>query len=592
MTEAHPAVPVDDDGPGRAATLALALERAARVARPDDGLRVLDRRERPSFRHWSEVHARARRAAGALAAAGVRPGDRVALILPTDLDFFDAFFGAVLLGAVPTPLYPPVRLGRLDEYFDRTVAMLEAAAPATLVVDKRVGRVIGRVFERWTPRCGLLPLESLADGPPWSGPGPDADDLAMVQFSSGTTVAPKPVSLTHRQVLANSRAIAAELLRAWPENGFEHCGVSWLPLYHDMGLIGCVFPALDWARPLTLLPPEVFLAKPGAWLRAISHYRGTISPAPDFAYALCVERVTDAELDGVDLSCWRAALDGAEPISPSGLTAFVERFSAYGLRPEALSPVYGLSEAALAVTFWPLDHRFRVVRFDRMALAEGRARVAAHDAPHPVALPSLGVPLPGFAVEIRDPDGAVQPEGVEGRIHVRGPSVMAGYLGRTEQPIQDGWLDTGDVGLLFEGELFITGRAKDVIVIRGQNHRPWEVERAVDAVEGVRTGCSAAVGDASEGTERLLVFVEARAPRSDLAEDCARAVQAATGLEASLVVVLEPGTLPRTSSGKIRRREALRQWHQGTLTPPDAVGPLLLAGALARSAWARLRHRD
>lgn len=586
MPEAQPG----DPGLGRTATLSEALSRAARLARDTDGLRVLDRRERASFRGWPEVHARAMRAAGTLASAGVRPGDRVALILPTELDFFDAFFGAVMLGAVPTPLYPPVRLGRLDEYFAKTQAMLEAADAVTLVVDRRVRRVIGRVLEGWTPRCGVLRLEDLASGAPWQGPAPGPDDLAMVQFSSGTTVAPKPVSLTHRQVLANARAILAELLRAWPETDFEHSGASWLPLYHDMGLIGCVFPAVDKVRPLTLLPPEVFLARPGAWLRALSTYKATISPAPDFAYALCVERVTDEELEGVDLSCWRAALDGAEPIAPAGLRSFIERFSKFGLRPEAVSPVYGLSEAALAVTFWPLDRPFRSVAFDRRSLAEGNGTVATEGDPHPMELPSLGPPLEGFAIEIRDEAGQTVAEAREGRIHVKGPSVMAGYLGREHQPIEDGWLDTGDLGLLLGGELFITGRAKDVIVIRGQNHRPWEIERATDAVEGVRTGCSAAVGDASEGAERLLVFVEARAPRPELAEDCKRAVQAATALEAALVVVLEPGTLPRTSSGKIRRGETLRRWQAGTLAPPDSVGPLLLAGALARSAWARWRN--
>lgn len=586
MPEAQPG----DPGIGRTATLAEALSRAARTARETDGLRVLDRRERASFRGWPEVHARAMRAAGTLASAGVRPGDRVALILPTELDFFDAFFGAVMLGAVPTPLYPPVRLGRLDEYFAKTQAMLEAADAATLVVDRRVGRVIGRVLEGWTPRCGVLRLEDLASGEPWQGAAPGPDDLAMVQFSSGTTVAPKPVSLSHRQVLANARAILAELLRAWPETDFEHSGASWLPLYHDMGLIGCVFPAVDMVRPLTLLPPEVFLARPGAWLRALSTYKATISPAPDFAYALCVERVTDEELEGVDLSNWRAALDGAEPIAPAGLRAFIARFSKFGLRPEAVSPVYGLSEAALAVTFWPLDRPFRSVAFDRRSLAEGNGTVAMEEDPHPMELPSLGPPLEGFAIEIRDDAGEAVAEAREGRIHVKGPSVMSGYLGREHQPIEDGWLDTGDLGLLLGGELFITGRAKDVIVIRGQNHRPWEIERATDSVEGVRTGCSAAVGDASEGAERLLVFVEARAPRPELAEDCKRAVQAATALEAALVVVLEPGTLPRTSSGKIRRGETLRRWQAGTLAPPDSVGPLLLAGALARSAWARWRR--
>jgi fatty-acyl-CoA synthase len=569
-------------------TLPEALTRAARQGSDEDGLRVLDRRERPTFRSWAEVEARARRSAGALHAAGVRPGERVALILPTDLDFFDAFLGAQILGAVPTPLYPPLRLGRLDEYFAKTVAMLEAAGAVTLVVDARVKRVIGRVLDSWSPRCGVLDVGSLHTHAPWDGAGPEPDDLAMVQFSSGTTVAPKPVSLTHRQVLANARAIQNALLTAWPEDGFRHAGVSWLPLYHDMGLIGCVFPALDYVSSLTLIPPELFLARPGTWLRAVSRWGGTVSPAPDFAYALCLERVTDEELDGVDLSGWRVALDGAEPIAVDTLRRFIERFSKWGLRPEALSPVYGLSEAALAVTFSPLNEPFRSVTLDRVALGEGRAQVVGGG--DGIELPSLGRPLEGFGVEIRDESGAAMADGREGRIWVSGPSLMAGYLGRDEQPIVDGVLDTGDLGLLIDGELYITGRAKDVIVIRGQNHRPWDLERALNTVEGVRTGCAAAVSDLSEGKERLLVFVEVRAPQEGQAEACRRAIQAATGLEPNLVVLLEPGTLPRTSSGKIRRAETRNQWQAGTLTPPEKVGPLLLAGALARSTLARWRH--
>lgn len=410
----------------------------------------------------------------------------------------------------------------------------------------------------------------------------------MVQFSSGTTVAPKPVSLTHSQVLANSRAISRMLLDRFPEaEGHAHCGVSWLPLYHDMGLIGCILPALDYPSDITLIPPEAFLARPALWLRALSTYGGTISPAPDFAYALCVERIKDAELEGVDLSRWVAALDGAEPISPANLRAFVERFGQWGLRESALTPVYGLSEAALAVTFAEMSEPWRSVRVDGAALARGRALVVEEGG---VELARLGPPLPGFEMEIRSAQGVVLPEERVGRLHVRGPSVMAGYLDRTEQPIVDGWLDTGDLGFVFEGELVITGRAKDVIVLRGRNHAPQDLERAVDEVEGVRTGCAVAVGRVSEAGEQVLLFVEVREPREGMADDCMRAVQAATGLRPDLVQLLEPGTLPRTSSGKLRRGEAMRRWEAGELTPPESVTALRLAGALARSALARWRH--
>ena len=574
----------------RTPTLVAALHRAAELDRPGAGMRFLDRRERATMLTWAEVRARALATAGGLVAAGVRPGDRVCIVLPTEPAFPDLFFGALLAGAVPVPLYPPVRLGRLDEYFARTAAMVEAAGAATVVSSARVLRVLGRLLEHVTPRCGLLDAATLVTHAPLPTPAaPAPDDLAMVQFSSGTTVAPKPVGLTHAQVLANARAITDDLLQRFPESdGHAHCGVSWLPLYHDMGLIGCIFPALDHPSSITLLPPEAFLARPALWLRALSKYGGTISPAPDFAYALCVERVRDDELHDVDLSRWVAALDGAEPIAPESLRAFAARFAPFGLRETAITPVYGLSEAALAVTFSALDAPFRTVRIDGRALTEGHAVPVASGG---VELAALGPPLPGFGVEIRSSAGQPLPERTVGHIHVSGPSLMQGYLDRTEQPIVDGWLDTGDLGFLAEGELVVTGRAKDVIVLRGRNHAPQDIERVVDTVDGTRTGCAVAVGHVTEQGERLLVFVEARTPRGDLADACMRAIQAATGLRPDLVLILEPGTLPRTSSGKLRRGLALRRWLDGTLTPPESVTMLRLAGAMARSTLARWRAR-
>jgi len=571
-------------------TLQAALARAAHLDVPGAGMRFLDRRERETMLTWPQVRDRARAMAKGLRDAGVGVGERVCIVVPTEPVFADLFFGCLLAGAVPVPLYPPVRLGRLDEYFDRTAAMVEACGAVAIVASGRVLRVLGQVLDRIQPRCGLLDAarvpsglldeDSVHQGAP--------DELAMVQFSSGTTVAPKPVSLTHAQVLANTRAITGVLLDRYPEaDGHAHCGVSWLPLYHDMGLIGCIFPALDHPSHITLIPPEAFLARPALWLRALSKYGGTISPAPDFAYALCVERIKDSELEVVDLSRWVAALDGAEPISPTNLRAFAERFGAFGLSETALTPVYGLSEAALAVTFAEIAEGWRSVRVDGAALARGTALVVDQGG---VELARLGPPLPGFGVQIRAADGSVLPERTVGQLHVCGPSLMAGYLDRDRQPIVDGWLDTGDLGFLIDGELVITGRAKDVIVLRGRNHAPQDLERAVDDVPGVRTGCAVAVGRVSENGEQVLVFVEARSPREGMADDCIRAIQGATGLRPDLVQLLEPGTLPRTSSGKLRRGEALKRWEAGELTPPQSVTALRLAGALARSALARWRH--
>jgi fatty-acyl-CoA synthase len=570
-------------------TIVGALHRAATLDRPGSGLRFLDRKERETFLPWPEVRRRALSVAGGLREAGVQVGETVCIVVPTDPAFSDLFFGTLLAGAVPVPLYPPVRLGRLDEYFVRTAAMVRASKAVAVVSNARVLRVLGQLLDHVAPRCGLLDAATVSRGAPIGPHTPHADDLALVQFSSGTTVAPKPVGLTHRQMLANSRAIVDDLVRKYPtEQGHEHCGVSWLPLYHDMGLIGCVLPALDYPSHLTLLPPEAFLAKPALWLRALSKYGGTISPAPDFAYALCVERIQETDIQDVDLSRWVAALDGAEPIAPANLRAFVERFSAHGLRPEAITPVYGLSEAALAVTFSPIDEPFRTVRVDGEQLSHGLAVPVDSGG---VELTRLGPPLPGFGVEIRDADGTVLPENRIGHIHVSGPSLMKGYLDREAQPIVDGWLHTGDLGFLHKGELVVTGRAKDIIVLRGKNHAPQDIERSVDSVEGVRTGCAVAVGDVGEKGEQLLVFVEARDTRTDLADDCMRAIQAATGLRADLVLILEPGTLPRTSSGKLRRGESLRRWKAGELVPPEAVSVLQLAGVMARSTLARWRNR-
>lgn len=573
-------------------TLNQLLERAATV--PETGLRLVDRRERSQWAGWDDIYRSAAGVASGLTRLGVEPGQRVALIYPTGREFFDAFFGILLAGAVPVPLYPPVRLGRLDEYHARTAAMLRAADARLVLADRRVRRILGRTIAAARPPLGCLALRSL----PRATARPVAVEpsaLALVQFSSGTTVDPKPVALSHRAVLAHVRT----LNRFWPDTAeLTQSGVSWLPLYHDMGLIGCVFPALERPAVLTLLAPEVFVVRPAVWLRALSRYRATISVAPNFAYGLCVDKIRDEELEGVDLSAWRVALNGAEPVAPSVLRAFQERFARWGFRPEALTPVYGLSEATLGVTFSALDRPFRSQRFDRDLLAaEGRAKQDAAG----IELVSVGRPLPGIDVEIRDGTGRALSADRVGRVLARGPSIMEGYLGRPEataRALEDGWLDTGDLGFVHDGELFLTGRAKDVVILRGRNYLPVEIEHAVEDVAGFRRGCAVAVSWLPEGApgERLLLFVEHRQDATataitGLPAACVEAVLAATGLKPDEVVVLEPGTLPRTSSGKLRRQATLERHLAGELLPPERVTPLLLTGALAGSALAYARGK-
>lgn len=575
-------------------TLLELLEHAASVR--DKGLRFVDRRERDRFFSWAAIRRQASATAGSLVALGIAPGERVALIFATGPEFFYAFFGILLAGGVPVPLYPPVRLGRLDEYHRRTARMLETAGCKLVLAETRIRRLLGETIERARPALGCCTLDALPEATAHTHAGA-TDDLALVQFSSGTTVDPKPVALSHRALLAQIRALNDR----WRDPGRQPTGVSWLPLYHDMGLIGCVLPVLELPSVMTLLAPETFVARPALWLRTLGRLRADISVAPNFAYGLCVEKVRDEEMTGVDLSAWRLALCGAEPVSPSVLRAFRDRFARWGLRPEALTPVYGLSEAALAVTFGDLSQPFGTRRWAREALAAGRATPAGktQDA---VEIATVGRPLSGFAVRIANAASKPLPAYRVGRVWVRGPSLMAGYLaqpGATAAVFREGWLDTGDLGFLdASGELSLTGRAKDTLIVRGRNHAPAEIEQAASAVAGARRGCAVAVSRARDDqtTEEILVFVEHardadKARIEHLGEAVEKAVLAATGLIPGAVIVLAPGTLPRTSSGKLRRGETQARHRAGTLTAPATVGALGLGGALVRSARAFRRTR-
>ncbi len=560
----------------------------------DGGLRFVDRAERATMHSWAEVRERALAVCGGLRALGVQRGDRIPLIFPTGIEFFEAFFGVQLAGAVPIPLYPPVRLGRLGQYLHGTARMIGRTRARLVLADPRIKRILGEAVAMARPPLGCRTLGEL---PREKGEvvrvGPS--DLALVQFSSGTTVDPKPVALSHRAIVGQVEALNS-FWKDTPE--LRHSCVSWLPLYHDMGLIGCVFPALAREAQLTLIGPELFVARPALWLRTLSRYRGTISPAPNFAYSLCLHRISDAEMEGVDLSEWRTALNGAEAVAPSVSRAFIERFSRWGFRPEALTPVYGLSEAALAVTFSSIDRSFRSRRFDREGLSrDGLAR----EAPDGREIVSVGRPVPGFRLRILDEDGRELPEGRVGRVWIQGPSLMEGYLDdpeATARTLRDGWLDTGDLGFLAGGELYLTGRAKDVVILRGRNHSPEEIERAVEGIPGVRTGCVVAASwlpEDAEG-ERLALFVEAARSAgpeelAELPEACRAAVLGAAGLAVDEVEILPPGTLPRTSSGKLRRAETLRLWLAGELAAPEPVTTFRMAKAVARSglAYARLR---
>ncbi|BDG03074.1 AMP-binding protein [Anaeromyxobacter oryzae] len=575
--------------PARHATLVRAL---AEAARHPSGVTFVDLQERETFLPWAEVRARAERAAANLVHLGVREGDRVAIVLRTEPAFLDAFFGAWLAGAVPVPLYPPVRLGRMDEYLEGTGRMIAVAGARVVVSGGGTRRLLGAAVERGGPPLGCLDVDALRSVPARIARDPAPGTLGLVQFSSGSTVDPKPVALTHAALGAMTDALVAVTA---PDG--RDVLVSWLPLYHDMGLIGCLLSAMSYPGPLVLVPPEHFLARPALWLRAIGRHRGTISAAPSFAYAYAAARVREHELERVSLATWRLALDGAEPVSAEALRRFATRFEQHGLDPGALVPVYGLSEAALAVTFGRPGAPLAGRKVDPVVLA--RDGVVA---PGAREIMSVGTPVPGVDLEVRDERGEVVEEGRLGRIAVTGPALMREYLGDPEgtaRALRGGWLDTGDLGFVAGGALYVHGRAKDVVIVRGANHAPEEFEAPLAGVAGLRPGCAVALGWAPDdaGGEALLVLAErareGAGEDGDLEARVRRAILEASGVAPHTVRILAPGTLPRTSSGKLRRQEALRRFVADRLAPPRAVNPLRLAVEAARSqlAYARSRRR-
>jgi acyl-CoA synthetase (AMP-forming)/AMP-acid ligase II len=557
------------------------------------GARFVSKGEEPSYHTYEEVVRRAKSAAGTLQAAGLKPGERVAIILPTSIHFLDIFLGTQLAGGIPSALYPPVRLGRLSEYFQRTRRMLRRIGARFLVTDGRIRKLLGPAVEEVESLEGVLNVEKLLTDAKWTPPPEiDPDTPAFLQFSSGTTVEPKAVMVSHTNLLYNLEMMES-VFRDYSEEDSFHGGVCWLPLYHDMGLVGCMYNGLYHPGNVTYISPEIFIARPRIWLRTLSKYRAVISPAPDFAYGLCLHKVKDKDMEGVDLSHWKIALNGAEPINTEGLVQFCERFGRWGFRPEAMTPVYGLAEAGLAVSFSDFKIRPVLTEFDRDLLAEqgkaapGRGRT----------LPSVGPPLPGLEVEIRDEADRALPAGWVGRIMARGPSITRGFYNdpqTTAEILRDGWLDTGDLGFFHEGDLYIAGRAKDLIIIRGRNYAPQEIEELVQDVEGLRVGCAIAVSHMTESQgEQLIVLAEKDArserPEEEMAAEIRDRIVSGISLTPYHVQILDPGTLPRTSSGKMRRAGALQMFLSGELLPPEKMGVLKMFREIGKSqlAWGR-----
>lgn len=492
------------------------------------------------------VHARA----AALQAAGVRPGDRVALVENDVRTFVETFLALVECGAVAVPMAPPAYVAAREHYVAHVRTIL-AAARARLVL---VGPSSSAFFVPEELPEGVRVVATTSLAAPAGAFDPvriGADDLAFLQFTSGSTGVPKGVRVTHGALVANIRAFMRRL-EADPE---RDRGVSWLPLYHDMGLIGFVLAPLYCGVPCVLLPTVRFVRKPTVWLEAIQRHTGTITFAPSFALSLLMRRVRPGDVARWDLSSIKAFGCGAEPIHAETLAAFVEHFAPAGLRSSMLVPAYGLAESCLAVTMKrigaPLVTRARVD-------ARGRGHVDV----------GCGEPLEGHHVEIRGPAGEVLPEGREGEVWTSGPSLADGYDGHpqaTAKTFAEGKLRTGDLGYVRDGQLFVTGRIKDLVIVHGRNYHPHAFEWATAEVDGVRAGSVVAFSRPGSETEELVILAETTRPSPELKRAIAVHVQQHCEVTPTVIELLPPGTLPKTSSGKLRRGEARRAYLDGAI---------------------------
>jgi 1-acyl-sn-glycerol-3-phosphate acyltransferase len=536
--------------------------------------------ERGETLTYGALGSEAKAVAQGLARRGLEPGQAVAIMLPTSFAFFRAFAGVLLAGGVPVPIYPPFRWSQIEDHLRRQARILEnCAAPLLITVGqaKPLAQLLNAQVA--TLRHVVTADELAAAGEAATRVPRGPQDVALIQYTSGSTGQPKGVVLTHANLLANIRAMG-EAVEASSRDVF----VSWLPLYHDMGLIGAWLGSLYYGVPLVLMPPQKFLARPARWLRTLHHHRGTLSAGPNFAYEIAATKISDDELRGVDLSAWRIAFNGAEPVRASTLEKFAQRFARYGFDRRALMPVYGLAECAVGLTFPPLGRGPRVERIDRQALArESFAQPVQTDG---ISVVSCGRPLPGHEVRVLDARGGEAPERIEGRIEFRGPSATSGYFdnpAQTAKLLRNGWLDTGDIGYIARGELFITSRIKDLIIRGGHNIHPYDLEEAVGALPGIRKGCVAVFGatDRASATERIVVVAETREADPSIHRSLKKKISelAVThlGAPADDIVLVGVRVVLKTSSGKIRRAALRKLYERGMLGAAQRPVTLQLA---------------
>jgi len=507
---------------------------------------------------------------------GLKKGDRIAMIAETGPEFAASFFGAIYAGLWPVPLPLPTSFGGREAYVDQLAVMLTSSDPQLFLYPAELAEfTIAAAEKRGVTSRDWESLSEVEAAGALALPTAEPDEIAYLQYSSGSTRFPHGVAVTHRALLDNLHAhgVATEVQDS------DRC-ISWLPWYHDMGLVGCMLSPLALQVSVDYLKTEDFARRPLAWLDLISRNPGTsLSYSPTFGYDICSRRMSSQTraADRFDLSRWRLAGNGADMIRPDVMQAFVDSFADAGFKAAAFCPSYGLAEATLAVSIMPPGEGIRLELVEESELSG--AGTPAQERPRRYrAIVNCGKPVKGMEIEIRGPDGEILPDRGIGKVWVRGSSVMVGYYRdpeATEACLQGGWLDTGDMGYMSGGYIFIVGRAKDMIIINGKNHWPQDIEWAVEQLPGFKSGDIAAfaiTGPSGEETPAVLVHCRVSDPeeRGRLRDDIKERVRAITGIT-PVVELVPPRTLPRTSSGKLSRTKARNLYLTGEIVPFDVA---------------------
>lgn len=563
-------------------------------------LTYLDEQGKPTEMTWGDVCRRAFAFGEQLTAKGVQPGDRVVLMLPTCPGYLYTFFGVIAAGAIPVPVYPPFNPKQLTQFLETLVGILDNSGASTLVYWAQVKPILGHALGRAKGVKHAVALEEFSEAPVVTLPAKrDTDPQAttLIQYTSGSTDQPKGVELSHLNLLHNVHEIERALAL---QPGVDRC-VSWLPLYHDMGLIGALLGAIYSGIDMVLMSPQAFLMRPRLWLESISTYKATITVAPNFAYNLAATRVSDKVAQSLDLSSLRVAMCGAEPIRRETYDAFMERFGPRGFGKTVFLPVYGLAESTVAATFPSLKQEPLVRALSRETLEAEHVAVDAQPGDeHAMAAFGLGHPFTASFLQIRDAQsGEVLQDGHVGEIWLKGPSVMKGYFRnpeKTAEVLVDGWLRTGDLGFVGNGHVFVTGRKKDLIIRNGRNYYPQDLEVLVEGLADVRKGCVIAFGhhDAKRQSEEIVVLAESRLTDPEaikgLHARASEALAASLGFTPERIEILPAHTLLKTSSGKLRRKPTQARWEAHELRPrTDSVLDKLKLVASSQLHWGKRR---